>query len=491
MKLTDFGDKSVLILGLGVEGLSTYRLLRELFPRRRLGVADQRVFDELSGEGRELLTSDPDVRLHLGADYLSALTQYDVIAKSPGISPALPPIQDALRQGKILTSNTDIFFSNCPSRIVGVTGTKGKGTTSKLIHAMLKAAGYDAYLVGNIGTSPLSLLKQAKKESVFVYELSAQQLEGLTQSPHIAVCLNIVPDHLDHFGTFENYLSAKQNITLHQGADDYLVYNASFPAPREVAAKSKGRRVPYSVDAEADSRCFVGDEAIIFSDGARRRERVVSVSDVAVTLPGAFNLHNVLPAIAVAKLLRVETRHIVEAIKHFEPLKNRFENVGTYRDITFYNASIATVPEVTIEHLKALGDDVQTMLLGGFDRGIDFSRLGECVVRSNVSNLILFPATGGRIWQAVAEAAERLGVARLPRRFTIEETSATRAMEEAVSIAYRNTSPGKICLHSPASPSFGLFRDFKERGELFKEYVSKIGSAYGDEYWEYDLTGEE
>jgi UDP-N-acetylmuramoylalanine--D-glutamate ligase len=496
MELSNLWNKSMLILGFGVEGLSSYKLLQELFPHHHIGIADQKAFEELPGEGQILIRSNPDVRLHLGGNYLASLMQYDVIVKSPGISPALPPIQEAVRQGKILTSHTDIFFTDCPGRIIGITGTKGKGTTSKLLYTMLRTAGFDTYLVGNIGTPPLSLLKQTKTTSVFVHELSAQQLEGLKQSPHIAVCLNIVPDHLDHFPTFEDYIRAKGNIACYQNENDYLVYNAAFTVPRLIAGKSKARRIAYTVEGDSESRCFVKGEQIIFSDETGQQEQIISIGDVATTLPGAFNLHNVLPSIAVAKLLGVETQHIVEAIKNYEPLENRFENIGTYQGITFYNASIATIPEVTIEHLKTLGADVQTMLLGGFDRGIDFSQLGRYIVEYNIRNLILFPSTGDRILQAIKEAAKRPGIKYSPQCFAIKETTGAQAMKVAVSIAYKHTAPGKICLHSPASPSFGLFRDFKERGKLFKEYVSKIGQhrtihpIMMNSIGNHDLTGE-
>jgi UDP-N-acetylmuramoylalanine--D-glutamate ligase len=205
------------------------------------------------------------------------------------------------------------------------------------------------------------------------------------------------------------------------------------------------------------------------------REEVVDVGELSEVLPGEFNLHNALPAVAVARLFGVDKVSIGAGIRNFKPEEHRFDRVGTFRGITFYNASIATVPEVTIEHLKALGPDVQTMLLGGFDRGMDFGLLARHILESEVRTVILFPETGRRIWEAITSQAASTD---LPRACFIDKTAgAERAMREAITLAYLHTVPGKICLHSPASPSFGAFRNYKERGELFKRFVAELSES--------------
>jgi UDP-N-acetylmuramoylalanine--D-glutamate ligase len=468
-------ERSVLILGLGVEGISTFKFLRELFPGKTIGIADKKSLEQLDLEAQALICSDPNVRLHLGSDYLSCLDSYDVIIKSPGISMLTnPPLQLAEEAGKTITSHTALFFASCPGTIIGITGTKGKGTTSKLIYQILKVAGLDAHLVGNIGNPPLPLLKRATASSFFVYELSAQQLEQLQRSPHIAVLLNIVADHLDHFITFENYLRAKQNIACHQSERDYLIYNAAFEAPRRIASQARSQLIPYSIQEPTDRGCFLEGEQIIWRSASGSSEPIISVAEVLSSLPGRFNLHNVLPAISVGKLLQIDTASIVAAIRSFEPLEHRFEVVGTYGGITFYNASISTVPEVTIEHMKELGQNLQTLLLGGYERGLDFSPLGLALAESQVRTVILFPDTGRRILEAIRAEADRLS-RNLPRSFLLDKKSPEAMMEEAVRLAYLHTEPGKICLHSPASPSFGIFNDFKHRGNLFKKFVKQIG----------------
>lgn len=479
MQLTELLNKSILVLGYGVEGISTFKLLRELFPKQRVGIADSRDIRELLPEGNELLTTDSNVILswNFGRDYLSFCDRYDVIIKSPGIKSDLPEIQAAVKRGAILTSHTEIFLRSCRSKVIGVTGTKGKGTTSKLIYTIFKAAGFDAYLVGNIGNPPLQFLKQAKEESIFVFEMSSQQLEEIAISPHIAICLKIVPDHLDHHGSFEEYVSAKQNITLHQTENDYFIFNPEHKLLEQLSKLTKAKLFPFSLKTFAGAKCYVEDHQIYFHDEDKNsKEAVISVQEALNFVAGDFNLNNILPAIAVAKIFDIKSDFIIEGIKNFEPLSNRFEKVGTFKGVTFYNASISTVPEVTIEHISSLGAGVQTVLLGGFDRGIDFSVLGKEIQKHKIKNLILFPTTGDRIWEAVRKAFEEAGENNVPNKFLIESGNGIDAMREAVGLAYEHTDKGKICLHSPASPSFGLFKDFQERGNLFKKFVVEMGS---------------
>jgi UDP-N-acetylmuramoylalanine--D-glutamate ligase len=200
----------------------------------------------------------------------------------------------------------------------------------------------------------------------------------------------------------------------------------------------------------------VGD-SIVCALAEGQEEKVVRVPEVP--LPGRFNLLNVAAAAAVGKILGVEGSAIAEAVRAFQPLEHRLERVGTFGGITYYNDAIATVPEATIAALDTLGEDVETILLGGADRHLDFSGLAKRLLRSNVRTVILFPPTGERIWQAIC--AQEPGAGRFAHFFV-------ESMGQGVSLAKQHTAPGKICLHSPASPSFGLFRDYRDRGEQFK-----------------------
>lgn len=462
MKLAELREKSVLILGLGQEGRSTLRWLRAAFPEKTLGAADQLPLPEIPPEAREQIEQDSRLRSHLGPGYLASLDAYEVIVKSPGIPVTLPEYRRALEKGKIITSHTALAFANFPGKIIGVTGTKGKSTTSSLLSSILKKSLPDTRLVGNIGAPALEWLPPSGPQTVFVYELSSHQLEGLRQSPPIAVLLNVVPEHLDYYESLEQYVAAKENITRYQTENDWLIYDADHALPREIAARSKARRIACSLEAPQAPGCFLSGDWVVWRSEDNQEEPVVRQREVP--LLGRFNLANVLAAVAAAKLLRASSPEIAGAVRQFQPLEHRLEWVGTYDGVTYYDDSIATVPEAAIAALDALGGDVETLLLGGTDRHLDFSLLAKRILRSNVKTLLLFPATGERIWQAISEA-DPSGAQRF-RCFFVN------SMEEAVALAKQHTGKSKICLHSPASPSFGLFRNYRERGEQFQRWVT-------------------
>ncbi|MBI1956291.1 MAG: UDP-N-acetylmuramoyl-L-alanine--D-glutamate ligase [Acidobacteria bacterium] len=462
-------DKTILILGLGREGQSTYRYLRAAFPEKELGLADQLPLEKLESEVAEKIRSDSRLRLHLGPDYLGSLTEYDSIVKSPGIPVTLPALRQAVKAGKQITSHSAIFFASCPGKIIGVTGTKGKSTTASLIHTILERASYPTFLVGNIGAPALDMLPQAGADTVFVYELSSHQLLDLRQSPPMAVLLNVVPEHLDYYQNFDQYVAAKENITRHQTERDALVYDADHEIPREIASRSRARRFACSLNVQAwrpvptPAGCFLEEDWIVYRSEQGKQEQVVRVQDVP--LLGRFNLGNVAAAVAVGKLAGVSNDRIAEAVRGFQPLEHRLELVGTYGGVTYYNDAIATVPEATMAALDTLGEAVETILLGGADRHLDFSCLAKRLLRSNIKTVILFPPTGESIWQAVCEQSSTASA--LPRHFFVN------SMEEAVALAKQHTAKGRICLHSPASASFGLFRDYRHRGTLFKRLVQE------------------
>lgn len=463
MKLDQLKSKSILVLGLGLEGLSALRFLRGRFPQAVLAAADRSPLEQLSPAARELLTEDSAVVRHLGPDYLTALESYDVIVKSPGIPVILPPYQQAVRSGKLITSPTAIFFANFSGLIVGITGTKGKSTTASLIAAILRKQFPGTHLLGNIGTPALNLLPELleQRDGVVVFELSSHQLEGLRQSPHIAVLLNVVPEHLDYYADFGEYVTAKRNIARYQSGLDWLVYDADHEIPQRVAAESRARKVPVSVREPRDGGCFVFDDWIACASAGRAPEVIIRLDEIP--LLGEFNRINVAAAVAVGRVLGVPTAAIAEAVREFQPLPHRLERVGEFGGIIFFNDSISTVPEATVGALEALAGGVETVLLGGHDRHLDFSVLAVGLVRRGVKTLILFPPTGQRIWQVVMDH-HAAAAAAMQHHFV-------DSMEEAVRLAKAHTSPGKICLLSPASPSFGLFKDYRERGDRFKQLV--------------------
>ena len=407
----------ILILGFGREGRDTFLFLRKLFPDKILGIADKKELISL-GDGK--------IKLHLGKDYLKSLKNYDVIIKSPGIPPKI--ITHFISKKQKITSQAEIFFENCPGKIIGVTGTKGKSTTASLIYKILKNKGLRVHLIGNIGNPALKSLSLAGPNDIYVYELSSHQLYDLKKSPSVAVLLNIYQEHLDYYKNFDEYAKAKANITRYQTKKDYLIYNSQDKIVGKIARKSKAKKIP---------------------------------------IKGIYHQLDKAAASQVGKLFKIPSKIIQKTIKEFKPLPHRLELVGTFKGITFYNDSLATIPEATIFAIESLGRGVETIMLGGFERNVDFKNLAKKVLKSEIKTVILFPTTGKRIWQEIVKFARGRGRASggLPRHFFADD------MREAVKLGYRYTKKGKICLLSCASSSFSIFKDYKEKGNLFKKYI--------------------
>lgn len=467
MILQQLEHRRVLLLGFGVEGRATCEFLRARFPGKIIGIADRQRLDDLEIAPATLLrlTDDQKLEVHCGENYLDSLRDYEVIVKAPGIPATNPALRAAVDRGAVITSHMEIFFELFDRRrIIGVTGTKGKSTTTSLLYKIARDAGLDVILGGNIGEPPLLHLDRATEKTVFVLELSSYQLEPLRSSPHIAVLLNIVPEHLDYHASLADYASAKENITKFQDESDFLVYNSDYPLPRELAGRTRAGGVPFSMKSALDFGFYLEAGCIVFADG-RKRTELLKTADIP--LIGAFNVQNVLGAVAAAVMAGASRETMADSIRSFKPLPHRLECIGEYRGIRFYNDSISTVPESALSALEALGADVQTMILGGHERHLVYEDFARELLSSKVENLILFSPTGKRMWEAVQSAAR--GCECSLKAFPVE------TMEDAVRVAFERTERGRICLLSPASPSYGKFKDYRERGDAFRKYVEELG----------------
>ena len=440
MKLEELKNKKILILGFGKEGKDTFEFLSKIFPEKTFGIADKNENCRLQIVDCKL----KKVKWHLGKNYLRALKDYDVIIKSPGVPVHLPQVERAFKEGKI-TSQTEIFFENYKGKIVGITGTKGKSTTASLIYKVLKGGGLNVKLAGNIGKPVLNYLISCKENEIFVYELSSHQLYNLKISPQIAVFLNIYPEHLDYYKDFNEYLMAKANITLWQTKNDFLIYNFRDKNVREIAKKSRAKKIP------------IKDYSNVLKNIGIKK----------IPFYGDFYGLNIACAIKVGEIFGIKKEKIKKAIEKFKPLPHRLEYVGKFKGIEFFNDSLSTIPQTTIAALNSLGKKVQTLILGGYDRGLDFKELAKEILKRNVKNLILFPTTGEKIWREILNLVK--DDSQLPKSILVQN------MRDAVKVAFEITEKDKICLLSPASPSFGIFRDYKERGNLFKKYVKYYG----------------
>jgi UDP-N-acetylmuramoyl-L-alanine---L-glutamate ligase len=445
-----FSNKTILILGFGCEGQSTYKLIREYFPNLQLTIADKRldVVDQIS--------SDKFLSYNLGESYMQGLDVYDLIIKTPGIS--LQELPDLMLTGKI-TSQTDLFLQAYASQVIGVTGTKGKSTTTSLIYHILTSAGRKAVLVGNIGLPPFEVISQLGESTLVIFELSSHQLEFITRAPHISILLNLFQEHLDHYTSVEAYHKAKWNIAAEQQENDYFIYNAENAGIQSwlKCTKLKSYLLPYSLDISMKQGIILkmNGEILIKTHGVNS---ILFHKDIPRNIPGDHNLMNAMAAAVACRLAGVSEEDISHGISSFAGLPHRIEYVGIFDGIKYYNDSIATIPEATIEAIKTL-HDVDTLILGGFDRGIDYSELVGYLSKSSIRNLILIGDAGRRISD------------QLVKRKVLQNMFTATDYQQIIEIARRQTAKGKICLLSPAAASYDMFRNFEERGEVYKKIV--------------------
>ncbi|RJP29348.1 MAG: UDP-N-acetylmuramoyl-L-alanine--D-glutamate ligase [Candidatus Omnitrophota bacterium] len=468
MKIDELAGHSIVVLGMGIEGCGTLRFLLSTFPGKTIGIADRLPFDRLQPDLRALVDAHPHVNVHCGESYLSSVANYDVIVKSAGISINVLRERNVLRETHVLLSHTTLFFDYCRGTIIGVSGTKGKSTTSSLIFTILKRANKNVRLIGNIGISALDCLRDDQPDSIYVYELSSYQLETLQKGPHISVLLNIMPEHLDYHGGFSAYADAKLNLIRFQCENDFLIYNQDCPQlSQKIHNVCRAHKISFSLQSKHFPGYSIAGDAIVEWVDADRENVIASTGDVP--LIGSFNLYNALAAVSTARIVNVSSDVIREALRTFTPLEHRIEPVGVYRGVLFYNDSISTVPQCTMAAMNALGENVKTIILGGHDRGVDYTELGEFLAAKSLKNVILFPSTGPKIWNLMKKANPAI----------VETTRCleTTTMREAVSFAYEHTAPGEICLLSPAASSYEFFKNFKERGRYYKQYVKEIGES--------------
>lgn len=451
-----FAYKSLALLGFGREGKSTYKLLRKVFPQKTITIIDENA--EVRND--EILKNDPNLLFISGPDCMQAIDGFDTAIKSPGIpSNTLPKELKRVQ----LTSQTDIFLQCYGHQSIGITGTKGKSTTSSLTYHILENAGVNTLLVGNIGIPPFDCINDIGPDTIIVLELSSHQLEYISHAPHIAVFLNLFQEHLDHYYTYLEYQSAKFNIGKYQGASDYFLYNQDNETLCQLLEKSvelETQSLAFSLKQGAKAELRLDNQWIELNYG--RRLIKLYDSSQGQPLKGHHNLYNIMAAGAACYLCGVSTHQIGLGIRSFNGLEHRIELVGNYGGIVWYNDSIATIPEATIEAVKTL-ETVDTVILGGFDRGIEYNVLYPFLNTSGISNIIFVGVAGSRMKKEFNEYGNS----------NINFYSA-EDFQQVVSIAGKVTQKGKICLLSPAAASYDMFKNFEERGNTFKKNVREL-----------------
>lgn len=445
-------DKHVCVLGIGISNRPLIELL--LTSGVRVTACDKRERESFDGLIEEL--EDRGAVCRLGAGYLDDLTGADLIFRTPGMRPDLPQLEEARAHGAEVTSEMEAFFSVCPCRIIAVTGSDGKTTTTTIIAGLLEASGYRTYVGGNIGRPLLSQVGEMRPDDMVVLELSSFQLMTMEQSPDIAVITNLAPNHLDVHKGMEEYVDAKRNIFLHQSSDSKLVLNADNEITASFAPEARGTVTMFSRKTHL-GRGVCAKDGVIVSDS----RPVLPVNGILI--PGVHNVENYMAAIAAVDGL-VSDEIIQSFAGTFGGVPHRIELVRELDGVRYYNDSIASSPSRTIACLHSFQQKV-ILIAGGYDKHIPYDVLGPEIVRS-VKILILAGATGPKIKDAVVNAPEyRTGAP------VILERDGLRA---AVNTARDMAQPGDAVILSPASASFDQFKNFEERGDLFKKLVQAL-----------------
>ncbi len=368
---------------------------------------------------------------HSGENYLQSVYDYDIVIKTPGIS-----LKDFDVKGVEITSQTDLFLSQFHAQTIGISGTKGKSTTTSLIYHLLKESGHDAILTGNIGIPCFDIMEQIHADSIVVYELSAHQLEYVHNSPRVGVLLNVFEEHLDHFGTFERYKHAKFNLLRYMGADDYAVVH----------------------DSLLMETLSLGVNNVTFS----RME--FDIDEEALPILGPHNLLNAKAALCACSAIGVDVREVIPHLYTFKPLEHRLEPVGAFDGVTFVNDSISTIPQAAIAACETLGR-VDFLLLGGFDRDIDYTPLVEYMLEHPVPHMLFTGMAGERM------------MAMMKSRGVVSNLVVYHNMEEAFDYLGNHAKPNDVCLLSPAASSYDQYKNFEERGRKFKQLATSFHRA--------------
>ncbi len=385
----------------------------------------------------------------MGEQYLQGVEQYDLIIKTPGLSFKqinIETFQDKIiSQLQLLLQFVDVFT-------IGITGTKGKSTTSSLTYQVLKEQGKDVFLLGNIGEPIFDKMENLKQNSIVILELSSHALQYVKNSPNIGILLNLYEEHLDHYNSFEQYAEAKFNVAKYQKPEDILIYNYDNEIIKNRIFKENDYAISMQTKPNTKNLVWIKDNSIYCNN-----MRIMDLN-LELKLKGNHHKNNIMFVLAICDILNLDLSEAIHTIQNFEPLEHRMEFVTQIKSVDYYNDSIATIPQATIHTIEAL-KQVNTLIVGGKDRGVSQKELIDFLKNSNVENIICMPKTGEYIFKELKNQNDK-------NMFMVQN------LQEAVKIAKEITKKDTICVLSPAASSYGYFKNFEERGNLFKNLIA-------------------
>lgn len=443
MLIDELKNKKIMIWGFGVEGEA---VLEQLILNK---VSNIVIYNdnELSEEKKNKYSN---IEFYYGKNIDELMKNVDVIIKAPGVSLYKKEIRDAIDSGVKITSSSNIFIAevkknNPNSKIIAVTGSKGKSTTSSLICHILKNMNKEVVFGGNIGLPLIKLIN--KKHDYYICEFSSYQAADLQVSPDITILTNLFPEHIDWHLTHENYYNDKVNIFKHQKDGDISVINAKCEKSNKYVKLAKN--IKYFND---ENGFYLIDDAIYFQN-----KKLLSISDIK--LEGKHNLENITAVLTVMNELKLDIEKVIDEIKIFNSLPHRLENIGTYYGVEFINDSISTTPETAIAAIKSFNGKNKIIVLGGYDRKQDYSKIADFInQRDDVKTVIAINQTANRIVEEL-KICKNINILK------------ARDLEEAVSFSFDNSNSGDMVIFSPAAPSYEVYKNFMERGEFFTKFV--------------------
>ncbi|MEI8143239.1 MAG: UDP-N-acetylmuramoyl-L-alanine--D-glutamate ligase [Candidatus Berkelbacteria bacterium] len=488
----NFENKKVAVIGLWVEGVAMVDFLSQ--KGAKITILDRETEEDYRkkmpadlGEKIVSILADENISRIFGPQYLDNLDQYDMVFRSPAVYFDDPKLVEAKKSGVCITSQIDLFFDLCPCPIVGITGTKGKGTTASLVYEILKnnfqfpITNYQSnsnvqmsngkseapavYLAGNIGYPAISLIDKLKSEDIVILELSNFQLADLQKSPHIAVFTNLGVDHLDYHQSEVEYRKAKFNIFQYQTENDFAVINADSSYDDGELNMVKSRKLYFSKsknDVDATIEKYMNTYAVFLHEDGRK-EKICDLTEIK--LLGRHNLENIAAAALAARLLNIDLKIISSAVKEFIGLPHRLEFVREIDGVTYVNDSFATNPGPTIAAIESF-ESPKILILGGSSKGADFSEMAKVITQNNVKAVVVIGAEGPKIRASLLE-----------NDYIGQIIDGVGDIDEIVKQSKAVAVTGDVVLFSPACASFDMFKNYKDRGERFKDAVNKIADS--------------
>lgn len=449
--------RKVAIIGLGVSNQPLIDYMHKY--KAKVTVFDNRIIEDIPKETIKKIT-DYAMDFSFGPNNLSKLKGFDIIFRSPSCLPTVPELVEEAKRGAIVTTEIELLMKLCPGKVIGITGSDGKTTTTTLIYEILKQNGYNCYLGGNIGTPLFTKLSEMTPDDIVVLELSSFQLMGMEISPEISVITNITPNHLNVHSSYEEYIDAKKSIYKYQDEKGILVLNYDNPVTKNLDKEANGKVVFFSSKHKLDDGIIL-DDNIIKECNDKLRRHILNTN--SVNLRGTHNYENICAALAATKTL-VDIEDAINVVKNFSGVQHRLEFVREIDGVKWYNDSIGTSPTRTIAGLNSFSEKI-VLIAGGYDKHLDYTPIAKPILE-NVSKLILIGDTAPKIFDAVKEEAEKQNID-LPIYMCDK-------FEDIISTAKKIAKPGEIVLFSPASASFDMFKNFEERGNKFKELVNNL-----------------